>query len=55
MLLSGMDMGQRCLGVDGVPADDSVGDQGEAFAFAVLVGAVPAPDLSGLGVSDGVS
>ena len=45
-------MSERCLGVDGVPADDGVGDQGEAFTFEVLVVVVSAADLAVVGIVD---
>ena len=36
-------------GVDGVPTDDGVGQQCEAFALEVLVVGVTAPDLAEVG------
>ena len=39
----------RCCGVDGVPADDGVGEQGEAFALKILVAGVSTSDLAQVG------
>lgn len=36
----------RCCGVDGVPTDDGVGEQGEAFALEILVTGVSPSDLT---------
>ena len=41
-----------CLGVDGVPADDGVGKQGETFALKILVIGAATANLALVGLSD---
>ena len=43
------------LGVDGVPTEDGVGDEGEAFTFEVLVGVVSPAHLPSVRVSNSVT